>query len=64
VDRNGAWKLFDLNMQPNLTGPGRPGREEQDSLVAIAAGAIGWSYVDLLKNLLEQAWPVGERDRD
>jgi len=55
-DRAGAWKLFDLNMKPNMTGPGRPGRDDQDSLTAIAARAMGWDYSDLILNLLSQAW--------
>ncbi len=48
--------LFDLNMKPNMTGAGRPGRDDQDSLTAMAARAIGWSYKDLLVNILRQAW--------
>ncbi|CAG8639187.1 12276_t:CDS:1 [Ambispora gerdemannii] len=48
--------LFDLNMKPNITGPGRPGRNSQDSLVSLAARGIGWTYSDLLKNMLRQAW--------
>ncbi len=53
---DGAFALFDLNMKPNLTGAGRPGRDDQDSLTALAARAIGWDYPDLLTNLLAQAW--------
>lgn len=48
--------LFDLNMKPNMTGPGRPGRENQDSLSALAARAIGWDYADLLETMLRQSW--------
>jgi D-alanine-D-alanine ligase len=48
--------LFDLNMKPNITGPGRPGRDNQDSLVSLSARGIGWTYSDLLKNILRQAW--------
>lgn len=48
--------LFDLNMKPNITGPGRPGRDIQDSLVSLSARGIGWTYSDLLKNILRQAW--------
>lgn len=55
-DPDGHWKLFDLNMKPNLTGAGRPGREDQDSLTAIAARAIGWDYTTLVEALLQQAW--------
>ncbi|MBC7533769.1 MAG: hypothetical protein H7318_19555 [Oligoflexus sp.] len=39
----GLYEIFDLNMKPNLTGAGRPGRSDQDSLVALAARAIGGS---------------------
>lgn len=53
----GSYYLFDLNMKPNMTGAARPGRENQDSLSALAARAIGWSYADLLTNMLRQAWP-------
>jgi len=54
---NGSYEIFDLNMKPNLTGAGRPGREDQDSLVSLAALAMGWSYADLLQNILRNAWP-------
>jgi D-alanine-D-alanine ligase len=53
---DGVYHLFDLNMKPNLTGPGRPGRDDQSSLTTLAATAIGWSYRDLLKQMLLQAW--------
>jgi len=56
ADRHGLFKLFDLNMKPNMTGPGRPGREDQDCLSAIAARASGWSYVDLLQAMLAAKW--------
>lgn len=52
---DGRFKLFDLNMKPNMTGPGRPGRDDQDSLSLIAAKGIGWSYSDLLLNMLANA---------
>ncbi|KAL5334125.1 hypothetical protein BJX70DRAFT_31107 [Aspergillus crustosus] len=47
--------LFDINMKPNMTGPGRPGREDQASLTAIAARALGWEYGTLLENILQGA---------
>ena len=56
ADRHGLFKLFDLNMKPNMTGPGRPGREDQDSLSAIAARAVGWGYVDLLLAMFAAKW--------
>lgn len=59
ADRHGSFKLFDLNMKPNMTGPGRPGRDDQDCLSAIAARADGWRYVDLLQAMLAAPWSLG-----
>ncbi|EED19001.1 conserved hypothetical protein [Talaromyces stipitatus ATCC 10500] len=50
--------LFDINMKPNMTGPGRPGREDQASLTAIAASALGWDYGSLLMKILATAQPL------
>lgn len=47
--------MFDVNMKPNMTGPGRPGREGQASLTALAAQKLGWDYAALLKQVLESA---------
>lgn len=47
--------MFDINMKPNMTGPGRPGREDQASLTAIAAQKLGWDYGHLLKHVLNSA---------
>jgi len=58
-----TFRLFDLNMKPNMTGPGRPGRDDQDSLVALSARAVGWSYGDLLLNIAGQAWRAASNDR-
>jgi len=52
------YKLFDLNMKPNMTGAGRIGREDQDSLSCIAAREIGWNYSNLVQNMLNQAIPI------
>jgi len=53
---NGSgFALFDVNMKPNMTGPGRPGREDQASLTAIAARAMGWDYARLLREILGSA---------
>ena len=38
-----------------MTGPGRPGREDQSSLTALSASALGWTYSDLLQHVLETA---------
>jgi D-alanine-D-alanine ligase-like ATP-grasp enzyme len=50
--------LFDVNMKPNMTGPGRPEREDQASLSAIAAAEKGWDYPRLLREMLEGAQPL------
>lgn len=47
--------MFDVNMKPNMTGPGRPGRQDQASLTALAAQRLGWDYARLLKEVLSSA---------
>jgi hypothetical protein len=42
-------------MKPNMTGPGRPGRDDQASLSAIAAAELGWDYPRLLMEMLGSA---------
>ncbi|WP_317195430.1 ATP-grasp domain-containing protein [Zobellia russellii] len=61
ADIKGNYFLFDLNMKPNMTGPSRPSRQNQDSLTLLAARKIGWSYIDLLRNMLKQAWKPHNR---
>ncbi len=56
ANSNGKYFLFDVNMKPNMTGPSRPHRQNQDSLSLLAARKIGWKYIDLLANILWQAW--------
>lgn len=48
--------LFDVNLKPNLTGPGWPGRANAESLVALAGRAAGSSYPEMLRELLRGAW--------
>ena len=38
-----------------MTGPGRPGREDQASLTAMAAATLGWDYPQLLEWILDSA---------
>jgi hypothetical protein len=38
-----------------MTGPGRPGRDDQASLTLMAAAALGWDYGDLLAHILASA---------
>ncbi len=49
--------LFDVNMKPNITGPGRTGRGNQEGLMAMAARAEGMDYAQFVENILLQAWP-------
>lgn len=58
ADATGKFYLFDLNMKPNMTGASRPNRMDQDSLTALAARKIGWSFTDLLLNMLRQRWTL------
>lgn len=55
-DSEGVFLIFDVNLKPNMTGPGRPGRRDQLSLTGIAAGAEGMNYRDLVLKMLEGAW--------
>jgi D-alanine-D-alanine ligase len=52
--KDAEFALFDVNMKPNITGPGRPGREAQAALTVLAAEALGWSYRDFVRNVLRQ----------
>ncbi|MEI2273128.1 ATP-grasp domain-containing protein [Sphingobacterium sp. ML3W] len=56
ANADGKYFLFDLNMKPNMTGASRPHRQDQDSLTALAARKIGWSFDDLILNMLHQHW--------
>lgn len=58
ANSNGDFLLFDLNMKPNMTGPSRPQRQDQDSLTAIAARKIGWTFDHLILNMLSQNWCI------
>ncbi len=55
-DAAGVYRVFDVNLKPNMTGPGRPGREDQLSLSGMAAAATGMTYIDLLTAMLRNAW--------
>ncbi|OTA52563.1 glutathione synthetase ATP-binding domain-like protein [Hypoxylon sp. EC38] len=50
--KDSKFALFDVNMKPNMTGPGRPERDDQASLTLLAASALGWDYRELLRNIL------------
>ncbi len=58
ADISNKYYLFDLNLKPNMTGNIRSGRKNQNSLSAMAASAIGWSYQDFTRNILNQKWPL------
>lgn len=55
ADKDGNYKMFDINMKPNMTGPGRPGRQMQSSLTQIAASHMGWNYENYLLAVFETA---------
>lgn len=46
-----------------MTGPGRPGREDQASLTALAAEGLGWDYARLLREVLSSAQTLYELRR-
>ena len=52
----GEFYLFDLNLKPNMTGSSRKHRKDHDSLTTMAANAMGWTYAELLINILQQKW--------
>ncbi len=54
-DTDGAFRVFDVNLKLNMTGPGRPGREDQLRLTGTAA-AVGMSYINLVMTMLAGAW--------
>ncbi|GME62112.1 D-alanine--d-alanine ligase (d-alanylalanine synthetase) (d-ala-d-ala ligase) protein [Neofusicoccum parvum] len=58
--KGSPFALFDVNMKPNMTGPGRPGREDQASLTALAAAGLGWNYSQLLEEILQSACSLKE----
>ncbi|KAI1427739.1 glutathione synthetase ATP-binding domain-like protein [Xylaria sp. FL1777] len=58
-DAKSPFALFDVNLKPNMTGPGRPGRSDQASLTALAATGLGWDYPTLLKELLTSSHTLG-----
>ena len=53
--KGSKFAVFDVNMKPNMTGPGRPGRGNQASLTAMAAASLGWDYPTLLIKMLSSA---------
>jgi len=42
----------------NMTGPGRPGREDQASLSLMAAAGLGWDYAKLLQKMLDSSFTL------
>lgn len=59
-DARAPFAMFDINMKPNMTGPGRPGREDQASLTIMAAETLGWSYQGFLLVILRSARQLDE----
>lgn len=46
-----------------MTGPGRPGRDDQACLSLLAAQELGWDYSRLLHEMLDTAMPLAELRR-
>lgn len=44
----------------NVTGPGRPGRDDQASLMGLAAESLGWDYPTFLQYVLGPALELGQ----
>jgi len=59
-ENDDKFAVFDVNMKPNMTGPGRPGRDNQASLTGLAAAEVGWDYARLLSDILASARSLGE----
>ena len=55
-DDNGRYYIFDVNMKPNMTLGSRSHRQDQDSLVMIAAEKAGLSRIELLQAFINTAW--------
>lgn len=50
----------DADILQNITGPGRPGRDDQTSLMGLAAESIGWDYPTFLQYVLGSARELGK----
>ncbi len=59
-DESGEYYIFDLNMKPNMTGPSRLNRQDQDNLSSLAAQKVGWEYKDLVINMVNQKWKTSK----
>ncbi len=57
-DASGQYFMFDVNMKPNMTLGSRNHRQNQDSLVMIAARKAGMSRIDLLQAFINTAWKI------
>jgi len=58
ANEEGNYFIFDVNLKPNMTGSGRLNRDDQDSLTALAARKLGWTYPELLSNFITQRWKL------
>ena len=58
ADNKGKFHIIDINLKPNITGNIRPGQSDKLSLMGMAAQGIGWTYKDLITNLISVRWSV------
>ena len=43
-----------------MTGPGRPGRDDQASLTLLSVAGLGWDYGRLLKDMINSSKTLKE----
>lgn len=55
-NKDGKYLMFDVNMKPNMTMATREHRQNQDSLVMLAAEKAGYSRIGLIELFLNTAW--------
>ena len=55
-NKDGKYLMFDVNMKPNMTMATRVHRQNQDSLMMIAAEKAGYSRIGLIELFLNTAW--------
>ena len=55
-NKDGKYLMFDVNMKPNMTMATRVHRQNQDSLMMLAAEKAGYSRIGLIELFLNTAW--------
>ena len=55
-NKDGKYMMFDVNMKLNMTMATRVHRQNQDSLMMLAAEKAGYSRIGLIELFLNTAW--------